>query len=130
MQSTINSFLEDLSKHPRWTQFKSEVRKKLNAELNRLKGSISKGTWQSAEKNYNQIIKKLSSAQKQVDQEVQKTLKSLKKSAAEMEKTIGQYKAIALKQKAQVKKATPTRKAPVTKKTKKVAPLRKKISRS
>lgn len=129
MQTTINSFLEDLSKHPRWTHFKSEVRRKLNSELAKLKDSIGPNTWQSAEKNYNQIIKKLSVAQKQVDQEVQKTLKSIKKSAAEVEKTIGQYKSIALKQKAKAKKAKPIKKATPVRKAKKATTARKKTVR-
>jgi len=110
MQKTINNFLEELSKNPRWTHFKSEVRRKLNSELAKLKQSIGQNTWHTAEKNYNQIIKTLSTAQSQVDQEVQKTLKTIKKSATELEKTIKQYKNIALKQKAQAKKATPAKK--------------------
>lgn len=110
MQNTINSFLEEIAKNPRWTHFKSEVRKTLNAELAKLKKSIGSSTWHSAEKNYNQIIKTLSTAQSQVDQEVQKTLKNIKKSAVELEKTFKQYKSIALKQKAKAKKASPTKK--------------------
>ncbi len=129
MQTTVNKFLEDLSKHPRWTHFKSEVRRKLNSELTKLKDSIGQSTWQTAEKNYNQIIKKLTAAQKQVDQEVQKTLKSIKKSAAEVEKTIGQYKAIALKQKAHAKKATPAKKSTTVKKAKKATTARRKAAR-
>lgn len=110
MQNIINSFLEEVAKNPRWTHFKSEVRKTLNSELAKLKQSIGSNTWHTAEKNYNQIIKTLSSAQSQVDQEVQKTLKNLKKSAVELEKTFKQYKAIALKQKAKAKKVSPTKK--------------------
>ncbi len=115
MQKTINNFLAELSQNPRWTHFKSEVRKKLNEELVKLKHSISQNTWHTAEKNYNQIIKTLSAAQVQVDQEVQKTLKAIKKSASEVEKTIKQYKSIALKQKQKAKKTGPTkRKASAT----------------
>jgi hypothetical protein len=131
MQTTINNFLADLTKNPRWNHLKLEVRKKLNAELAKLKASIGQDTWHTAEKNYNQIIKKLSLAQKQVDQEVQKTLKTIKKSAAEIEKTIGQYKAIALKEKAQVRKSAPVKKATRTaKKAKKTPATRKKVAKA
>lgn len=131
MQTTINKFLQDLSKHPRWTHFKSEVRRKLNAELNKIKGSIGESTWQNAEKNYNQVIKKLSATQKQVDQEVHKTLVNIKKSAQDIEKVIAQYKAIALKEKAQVKKkAVAPKKATVAKKSKKAIPARKKTAKA
>lgn len=106
MQATINSFLNELNKNPRWNQFKSEVQKKLNAELAKLKDSIGEDKWENAERNYNQILKKLTSAQKQMDIEVGKTLKSIKKSAAEIEKTIQHYKKLALKEKGrQTKKA-------------------------
>lgn len=131
MQTIINDFLKDLSKNPRWTSFKAEVRKKLNSELTRLKESIGHSTWQTAEKNYNQIIKKLTLAQKKVDLEVQKTLKSIKKSASEVEKTIGQYKTIALKQKARVKQTRPVKKAAApAKRTKRSTLGRKKASKS
>lgn len=130
MQSTINNFLEDLAKHPRWAHFKSEVRKKFNAEILRLKESIGHNKWAAAEKNYNQIIKKLTIAQKQVDLEVQRTLRSIKKSAVEVEKTIGQYKNIALKQKARVKKSRPTKKATVVRPAKKSRTSRSKTSKS
>lgn len=108
MQVAINKFLEDLAKHPRWTNFKTEIKKKLNNDFKRLKGS-GQSTWETAERGYSQIIKTLSLAQKQVDLEVQKTLKSIKKSAAEVEKTLAQYKKMATKQKAQVKKSRPVK---------------------
>ncbi len=121
MQKSINSFFEDLTKHPRWTSFKSEVKKKLNTELAKLKNSISQDTWHSAEKNYSQIIKTLSQAQTQVDLEVQKALKTIKHSAAELEKTIKQYKSLALKQRQKVSKSKSTsiKKATGAKKTRK-----------
>lgn len=117
MQKTINNFLEELSKNPRWNHFKSEAKRKLNAELTKLKQSVGNSTWQNAEKNYNKIIKTLSSAQFQVDQEVQKTFKTIKKSALELEKTIKQYKSVALKQKKQSKKAKPAAKSRTAKAT-------------
>lgn len=130
MQTTINSFLADLSKNPRWNQFKSEVRKKLNAELTKLKQSVGQSKWDSAEKSYNQIVKKLTNAQKQMDAEVQKTLKAIKKSAGDVEKTLNQYKAIALKQKAQAKKASPAKRPSSAKKTAKKATAKRKTAKS
>jgi hypothetical protein len=117
MQATINNFLNELSKNPQWTNFKSDVTKKFNSELNKLKHTIGQEKWTLAEKNYNDFLRKLAQAQKQADQEIQKALKSIKKSAAEVEKTLAQYKTIALKQKAKVKKQALAKKTTAAQKT-------------
>ncbi|MEY4615854.1 MAG: hypothetical protein RJB66_814 [Pseudomonadota bacterium] len=104
MQTTVNNFLNELNSHPRWTTFKSDIQKKFNSELAKIKETIGQDNWILAEKNYQDVLKKLTLAQKQLDQEFKRTLKSIKKSASSVEKTIAQYKAIALKQKAEVKK--------------------------
>lgn len=125
MQKSINSFFEDLSNHPRWTNFKAEVRKKLNSEITKLKDSISQNTWSAAERNYTQILNTLTQAQRQVDLEVQKALKMIKSSAADLEKTIKQYRALAIKQKQKHKRKKVTKKASKAKKVTKARSTKK-----
>jgi len=86
-------------------EFKTQVKPEAKAQLKK------------AEAKYMALVKKLQAAQKDLDKEVTSKIAVVKKQAKEVEKNLSQYKKLAVKQQAKIKKAFTKKAATPKKKT-------------
>ena len=93
---------------PKGTAALTEEFERISGELRKLKAEVkpqAEAQLKKAEARYQDLLKKLHAAQKDLDKEVTKRISVVKKQAKEVEKNLGQYKKLALEQKAKLQKS-------------------------